>query len=171
MRSYLAIAFVASTAVAANATGCGSNDSSGQIRPPPTGGATGGATGGSGHDAGGAGSGGDSGSDSGGTCPSWTTDIYPQVLPGGNWQCTRGGCHSGPTGANPIIDGSSPSNTYTSMQNSSLIKPGDTNPNDTQLYSLLQTHVMPLTGTGAQDATPQELQTIAAWVGCGSPDN
>jgi hypothetical protein len=104
---------------------------------------------------------------------SWAVDIYPQLLPTGHWQCTGGTCHaSGSNGSTqPFIDGSSATAAYTTCVSSRVISPGDTKPFDTELYSLLSSKAMPLTATGAQDATQAELDSLASWIACGSPDN
>jgi hypothetical protein len=174
-------------AVSAGPIGCSSDDSThygppggliGKMLPLPP------STGSSGSDSGSsavfdAGSG---ALPDGGSCAvSWSTQIAPNMAPGGKWRCGDSTCHGGLQGPKITAD---PVATYAALASYTMqfaprmvryVVPGNTDPTasgiECNLSGATCGNQMPLTFNGALPLSSQDLADLDTWVRCGAPAN
>jgi hypothetical protein len=109
---------------------------------------------------------------------SFSSDIFPKMQPAGTWQCSAGTCHGGTT--NPVMDGTSATNTYTALTAYMIntlpyFNPASTaltgSSFDCNLRGTCGSAQMPETTNGATHASSADLTTVDTWIMCGAPNN
>lgn len=117
----------------------------------------------------GAGEGGAGGSGDGG-CPSFATDIFPNMAANGKWRCADLTCHGG--ASPPNLDGTSPAAMLENLKAINVTGKSYVNGSaaDTTLICNMQgTCGSRMPKAPGVDPTTTELCVIDAWLNCGSP--
>jgi hypothetical protein len=124
--------------------------------------------------------------DAGPCLKSWKTDIFPNMLAAGHWQCgATGACHGGAQAPSITADATV---TYNNLAAYTMkfapadaglglpfILPGSTDSTKSAIDCNLSGSAcgteMPLVTAGALTLSGLEVQTLGTWVQCGSPNN
>ena len=111
-------------------------------------------------------------------CPSFATNIFPELFTTA-WTCAAVGCHVAGNGAAAGVDLSAATIAYTEMTTSAKAKDltsgkqyvnpacGDTA--ESFIFKDVTIKHMPIKQAGNKDATPDDLAKLKAWIECGSP--
>lgn len=106
-------------------------------------------------------------------CPSFATDIFPNLTASGKWRCSDSACHGGANA--PPIDGKDPTTCLSTLKSITVagkpyLSEGSSDPNASAIMCTLQGSCgsrMPKP-PGA-DVTTEDLCLLEAWLRCGAP--
>lgn len=156
---------------ATSSSGSGSGSGSGSSSGGTASGSSSGATG-----DGGTTGGGDGGQTTMGCQISWSNTVYPMLNSTGPGHCSSGNCHATGVSQGGITLDDGATKLYGQLVQSvvganPLVKPNDTNANDSSIVCVLQGTCGPQMPVGFPALTGQQIEQVQTWVQCGSPQN
>jgi hypothetical protein len=109
-----------------------------------------------------------------GGCPSFATDIYPNLAAAGTWHCSDKACHGGTS--DPPIDGANAAACLASLKKITVknvpyvLSDGGKDPNASSMLCNLQGSCgSPMPKAPGADLTGADLCKVEAWLKCGAP--